>query len=376
MHWRYTPYLRGGRAVSASFEDSISVRPPTTQPTRRVRFPEMTDQSHVLIRLQRSGCYGSCPAYRVEIREDGVVTYEGRGFVLFEGRHESRIPREDVIALVGKFRDADFFSLNDEYFASVTDVPSYNTSIEIDGQSKSVDDYWGVDAGMPDSVVDLEDEIDRVAGTDRWVHGSEETIALLKAESFDFRSAKAADFLAEAVRYERVGFVRALLAAGAPLSGRAALMTDLRTSVFNAAGRNDEISTALAEAAAQRGRRTDRTLALGLASRLGDAGLLRRLLARGADANGDLGDGRTPLMGVYSADAVQVLIRAGARVNARASSGATPVLSADSEDAALALLAAGADPTGKYVQGLSLRERAERDGWTRLLAKLDALQPS
>ena len=81
-------------------------------------------------------------------------------------------------------------------------------------------------------------------------------------------------------------------------------------------------------------------------------------------------------MDVYSADAVRVLIRAGARVNARTISGNTPLLSADSEDAALALLAAGADPKAEYSQGLPLRERAKRDGWTRLLAKLDALQPS
>jgi hypothetical protein len=376
MHWRYTPYLRGGRAVSASFEDSIKVLPPEAQPTRHVRFPEVTDQSRVRIRLERSGCYGSCPAYSVEIGEDGAVTYEGMGFVLFEGRYETRIPRQAVTALIDKFRQADFFSLNDKYFTPVTDVPSYNTSLEIDGQLKSVDDYWGVEAGMPGSVVDLENEIDRVAGTDRWVHGSEETIALLKAEGFDFHSVKATTLLATAVGYEKVGFVRGLLAEGISLNALAHLVPDGSTSVLRSAGENDEISVVLIEAALQRGTRMDRTQALGLASSLGDVSLIRRLLARGADVNGDLGEGRTPLMRVYSAEAVRVLIRAGARVNARTRSGDTPLLSANSEDAALALLAAGADPKAEYSQGVSLVDRAKREGWTRLLAKLDALQPS
>jgi hypothetical protein len=123
----------------------------------------------VEIRLSRGVCFGFCPDYTVTIRGDGGVSYEGRRFVNVVGQRTATIPREDVARLVRRFDEIGFDQLRDSYRAQVTDLPTYVVSITRDGRTKSVVDYGGVSAGMPRAVRELQDEIDRVAGTAQWV---------------------------------------------------------------------------------------------------------------------------------------------------------------------------------------------------------------
>jgi hypothetical protein len=123
----------------------------------------------VLITLDRGVCFGFCPDYTVTISGDGQVTYEGRRFVNIVGMRSATIPAADVQALLRRFEQIGFERLRDEYRAQVTDLPTYTVTLERNGRRKSVLDYGGLSAGMPQSVRDLQDEIDRVAGTAQWV---------------------------------------------------------------------------------------------------------------------------------------------------------------------------------------------------------------
>ena len=168
---RYRPFERGGHPVAATFEQSLIVLPPELIPKTRVPFPQVHDWNSVRITLRRTGCFGKCPSYRVEIQGDGTVLYEGGNFVAVKGSRRGSIPKETVIELVNAFRDADYYSLQDEYAWEVTDLPSCTTSIEIDGRLKKVMDYGGEKIGMPLTVSKLEAAIDRLAETDRWTKG-------------------------------------------------------------------------------------------------------------------------------------------------------------------------------------------------------------
>ncbi|MGQ0531443.1 MAG: DUF6438 domain-containing protein [Caulobacteraceae bacterium] len=123
----------------------------------------------VQITLTRGVCFGFCPDYTVTISGDGEVRYEGRRFVNVVGQRTATIPREDVARLVARFDEIGFDRLRDAYRAQVTDLPTYAVSITRNGHIKAVIDYGGVSAGMPRTVRDLQDEIDRVAGTAQWV---------------------------------------------------------------------------------------------------------------------------------------------------------------------------------------------------------------
>ena len=146
-------------AALALFACSTPKPPPSSDATR--------------ISLERGPCFGTCPIYKVEIKGDGSVTYTGERFVKITGEQHAQISREEVSALVAKFEKADFFSLKDEYTAPVTDLPTYTLSVSFSGRNKTVTDYGGRMADMPAVVTELENEVDRVAGTDQWVKGGE-----------------------------------------------------------------------------------------------------------------------------------------------------------------------------------------------------------
>lgn len=126
-------------------------------------------QQPATITLSRSVCFGFCPDYTVRIDQSGAVTFEGRRFVNVAGVQHAQIPAADVQALLARFDAVNFNALRNEYRAAVSDMPTYTITLERNGARKTVVDYGGPGAGMPQAVRALEDEIDRVAGTSRWV---------------------------------------------------------------------------------------------------------------------------------------------------------------------------------------------------------------
>lgn len=134
-----------------------------------VEAPANETGGPVEITMTRTVCFGYCPAYTVTITGDGEVTYVGRQFVNVTGEQHATIPSADVARLVQRFDEIGFDSLRDAYRANITDLPTTTISISRDGRQKTVVDYGGTRVGLPQEVRALQSEIDRVAGTDRWV---------------------------------------------------------------------------------------------------------------------------------------------------------------------------------------------------------------
>jgi hypothetical protein len=166
--WRFVPFKKNGKAVMAEVEEYLDLVPPERRPQHHVTAPVIRPDSYVRITLQRTGCYGSCPAYTVSVATDGIV-FDGRDFVGVKGERTDTADGSDVRRVAEKFVVADFYSLDDAYRASVTDNPTYILSIEIDGHKKTVEDYVGSWVGMPAVVTELENEVDTFARTKRWI---------------------------------------------------------------------------------------------------------------------------------------------------------------------------------------------------------------
>jgi len=109
-------------------------------------FPVIA-RAKLRITLVRSACFGACPDYKVTIDGDGNVMFASRGGdlkgaamvhrafsdrdgILVSGRFIDKIEPGRVDALIAKFREANFFALNDSYQAMVTDNPTYIVTIE------------------------------------------------------------------------------------------------------------------------------------------------------------------------------------------------------------------------------------------------------
>jgi hypothetical protein len=121
------------------------------------------------ITLQRTPCHGPCPVYRVTILGTGEVEYFGEVHVDKTGTHRWRISRRRLQRLEEAFERAKYLRLADDYTeCEATDAPGCLISVEYDdGSSKSVVHSHG-DPSAPDTLTDLEDEIDRITGVERY----------------------------------------------------------------------------------------------------------------------------------------------------------------------------------------------------------------
>lgn len=115
------------------------------------------------ITLERIGCLGSCPDYKITIRANGAVRYEGRAYVSVEGVRNTTIPVLAVQKLQQKLRDEDFLHWPEKKEVCV-DFPEVNITATVDGQRKRVLEG----CSSPGKVLQLASEIDRISGTKRW----------------------------------------------------------------------------------------------------------------------------------------------------------------------------------------------------------------
>jgi len=129
------------------------------------------------IMLERGVCFGTCPAYKLTIKSDGNVTFEGHQFTKTKGTATGKISASDFRKLVTEFEKIDYFSLLDAYTPgtkqcpqAATDMPSAETSLRLNGKTKSVSHYYGCgNSGALAKLTELENKIDEVAGSQKWI---------------------------------------------------------------------------------------------------------------------------------------------------------------------------------------------------------------
>jgi len=433
--WTFRPQEFDGKPVNVVGRVSVTYRERPIPLDTSIAFPK-DDLPNTSIILERGACYGNCPDYRVTVRGNGLVEfdtgddhfkgtaaqvhleYNGHN-VLLPGRHTAQIDPALVARLMKRFQAAHFFGLKKEYVYGATDNPTQVLTVRIGKKSKTVTDYIGTQARMPQEVRDLEEAVDTVAGTARWVYGNTQTLSELDAAHFDYRSPAGTKLVIAAASklndYRPPHDVELLIAGlidrGVPLDakmngasigttlvqvaarqGREALfekLTDQRAlaamprSALNAAftnvGCSPKIARALVNAGADPHAVSDSGTAL--TSLRGSAAsceehpdkmleMARTLIALGVPLEARDSLGWTALMGCDSPELAELLLAHGADPKARAKDGTTPVLATDDDRVALVLLRAGADPRGHNDQG-TVRSSAVKGPWPATLAWLD-----
>ncbi len=140
-------------------------------PTRSVD-PAPTE-APLMVVFERLGCYGFCPVYWIRVAEDGALLYEGAHFVTEVGRRRGQLSAAQVRALRGAFAEADFFALEDRYDRPrYRDLPRIVTTYRDGGEEKTVVHHLG-DIRAPAALLELEESIDRIVGSEVWI-GSDE----------------------------------------------------------------------------------------------------------------------------------------------------------------------------------------------------------
>ncbi len=417
----FTPFERDGRAVAVEFDFLVlSEVADYVGPADR-GFTMPAKPRDIRIAMQRTGCFGSCPSYWVEVRGDGQVTYRGFADVLVEGEHRWRVSPAAVAGLVERFRQADYLKLKGHYAIDVSDLPSITTRLSLGRQQKFVYDYGGAmgremaaqgqlsgpGPAMPEAVDELESAIDAVAGTASWVHGDDNTMAQLRRAHWNFRSAAAGRGLSGLLSECRLALANEFIRAGAPVNayGNGMFKNPPVTEAVHC-GDVGMVRQLVAKGALARGKDAAKFMAeaarhaypdfieIGLkhtpkverspllfsvaeanvpdeqatgGARFDPGRVVALLLAAGADINTRDDEGNTALHQAQSGAVAQALIVGGADLNARNKEGATPLFQRFFDEPKQALIAAGADLTARDKDGDTALFYQRSGAITRLL---------
>lgn len=111
---------------------------PKGQSDDRVTLGGKATPDSLVLSLERTPCFGTCKAYRLNVYRSGYGTYEGRAHVEKEGMHSARIGRDTLAAIVREAERSGFFELDARYDSPVTDLPSTIIRVVANGKDHQV----------------------------------------------------------------------------------------------------------------------------------------------------------------------------------------------------------------------------------------------
>jgi Domain of unknown function (DUF6438) len=123
-----------------------------------------------VITLQRTQCFGSCPAYQISIFGSGRVEFNGEAFVCEKGRATAQIDPASMQTLLKGLDMVAFNAMPNYIREDATDAPTATVTLKRPTGLHAVRHYHG-DSAAPRLLNWIEDRIDEIAGSALWVGG-------------------------------------------------------------------------------------------------------------------------------------------------------------------------------------------------------------
>jgi hypothetical protein len=126
----------------------------------------------VVIRFERTRCFGTCPAYLLTLHGDGSVEFFDKEKPGTKSMQKGAIDRAALKTLLAEFARAKFLSLPDYLLEKCTcrqctDLPSAITEITARGQMHRVKHDYGCGCA-PKALFELEEAIDKAVNVEQW----------------------------------------------------------------------------------------------------------------------------------------------------------------------------------------------------------------
>lgn len=173
------PMLSVLALLAASF--SMASHGETQQEIVQKNLRKEIDPRQIVVTLERTQCFGSCPAYRVTLTGAGEVEYEGKALVKVTGVRRTTLPQEEVLKIVNELLRVRIFDAAPEYDSQdsinsndgnltlgsivVSDLSSIYLQLRIGTHAKRVRLY----SNVPKELGAIPDLIDQVTNVEQWI---------------------------------------------------------------------------------------------------------------------------------------------------------------------------------------------------------------
>ena len=118
------------------------------------------------IAFERKACYGTCPVFKLSIREDNTATFEGFKYTKFIGKATKKLPDATFKKVAKQLVEMKIKNLKNNYAINRTDHATAILTISFeDGTQKIITDY-GLE-GTPE-LKRLYAELTKIGTTTNW----------------------------------------------------------------------------------------------------------------------------------------------------------------------------------------------------------------
>lgn len=111
------------------------------------------------IEIERTMCFGTCPAYTASLASNGVVRYEGRAYTPRKGKWTTDISPSVIQTLDKLQARVGFQKLKDKYAVQYTDQPTTIVTVYWGQKKKTVSCYGH--SSEPAGFTKLAEEVDK-----------------------------------------------------------------------------------------------------------------------------------------------------------------------------------------------------------------------
>lgn len=133
-------------------------------PPDKLKIPKGIDEN-LLVRLQRTACFGKCPVFTVDIFRDGKVTYSGVAHVKKRGQYVAIAGLDCLKKIQKKAKEVNYFKMSDKYpkgDIELTDIPTTITYIRQGEKGKLIADNFDAPKELIEFEKWLEKELDNL----------------------------------------------------------------------------------------------------------------------------------------------------------------------------------------------------------------------
>jgi hypothetical protein len=125
------------KTSKAMDEPEVASEPRRSESEMPLR-PEPRSTDSLFFKMQRTPCFGQCSVYTIHIYKSGYATLEGRKFFEHIGNFRTQVSAEDMKTIEQWASEANYFDLDHQYDAPVTDLPTTITIMQVNGRKQWV----------------------------------------------------------------------------------------------------------------------------------------------------------------------------------------------------------------------------------------------
>lgn len=114
--------------------------------------------------IRRTYCFGKCPVYSLYLLDDFTLVYNGISNVSKIGNYTAQGTEEDYNNLLNFASQVNYFGLEDEYLAEISDLPTVYTTLVKGNERKTIVDLFMA----PESLHEFQAYIDKLFEDKNW----------------------------------------------------------------------------------------------------------------------------------------------------------------------------------------------------------------